>query len=541
MAQARIWSVVGVASVLFATGAAHAENVSAERAEETARNAFLQRFTAFSQAKNVIGKPKDATGKFKPGGKKQTFNRDDGAPFQSDLTYHDLSFDTIETEQNPNGGDGKNAKTSRLFAFISSHGAISGAAGSSELERQAYRLHKQFTKQDSEENFKRDDEEKGIKFRSIFKISTQEVIPAEGGNNGNGERIAGNEKRREADKVRRFEMRDEARPTIEKVGEDSFEDVRKAAKSEEGQKDGTTLANGVLLRYAAAEATQSLWNSTLANLIQRRVNLGMQAGKKFPGTPQLSEKTPTCRAWSDMANSELAQLKDASRRKELQEEVARMQQQCQQLASIRYDVIDPRFEPNKDGKEELKINGPQKEDGLIRDMRVQLGVLEKAGVSASSIPSNWRYSRKDDETRQTIHFDENGQPLGESTMTVAEQLESYNRQVRAAAEGISEVQKRMPTLKMDSNAVLSYQIRPGTKSVMEVNQLGLKTLVDETGQAFQAEGTAKNYIELQGSAQGTIAGPVIRGNTAIPVTVEQADARFQPASESIRFDERQSR
>jgi hypothetical protein len=204
-------------------------------------------------------------------------------------------------------------------------------------------------------------------------------------------------------------------------------------------------------------------------------------------------------------------------------------------------VIDPRFETNKDGKEELKINGPQKEDGLIRDMRVQLGVLEKAGVSASSIPSNWRYNRKDDETRQTINFDENGQPLGESTMTVAEQLESYNRQVRAAAEGISEVQKRVPTLKMDSNAVLSYQIRPGTKSVMEVNQLGLKTLVDETGQAFQAEGTAKNYGELQGNAQGTVAGPVIRGNTALPVTVEQADARFQPASESIRFDERQSR
>lgn len=515
-----------------------AETASAEKAEETARNSFLQHFTTFAQTKNVIGKPKDATGKVKPGGKKKDFNRDDGAPFQSDLTYHDLSFNTIETEQDPNDKDGKNSKTSRLFAFVSSHGAISGAAGSSELERKAYQLHKQFTKQDSEENFKKDDEEKGIKFRSIFKISTQEVIKADdqGGNNKDKD----GKSKQEADKVERFEMRDEARVAIEKVGEDSFEDVRKAAKTEEGQKDGTTLANGVLLRYAAAEATQSLWNSTLANLIQRRVNRGIKAGK-FPDTPQLSEKTPTCGAWANTANGVLGQLKDPGRRKELQEEVTRMQQQCQQLAGIKYDAIDPRFETNKDGKDELKINGPEKEDGLIRDMRVQLGVLEKAGVSASSIKSNWRYDRKDDQTKQTINFDANGQPLGESTMTVAEQLESYNKQLRAAAEGVEDVQKRMPGLKMDTAAILDFQIRPGTKSVMEINQLGLKTLADETGQAFKAEGVAKTYGELQSNALGTVAGPVIRGSVATPVTVEPgASNGFPRASEGIRIDDRQA-
>lgn len=538
MAHARLLSVL---ALWLATSTALADLSTAEKAEETARNSFLQHFSTFSQSKNVIGKPKDASGKFKPGGKKQSFNRDDGAPFQSDLTYHDLSFNTIETEQNPNEKDQKNAKTSRLFAFVSSHGAISGAAGSSELERQAYKLHKQFTKADSEENFKKDDEEKGIKFRSIFKISTQEVIKNDNGNgNGGGAQGKDAKSKQEADKVERFEMRDEARPTIEKVGEDSFEDVRKAAKTEEGQKDPNTLANGVLLRYAAAEATQSLWNSTLANLIQRRVNRGIKAGN-FPDTPQLSERTPTCGAWATTANGVLAQVKDAARRKGLQEEVQRMQQQCQQLAGIKYDAIDPRFETGKDGKDELKINGPEKEDGLIRDMRVQLGVLEKAGVSASSIKSNWRYDKKDDQTKQQINFDQNGQPQGDSTLTVAEQLESYNKQLRAAADGVGDVQKRMPGLKMDSNAILAYQIQPGTKSIMEVNQLGLKTLADETGQAFKAEGVAKTYGELQSNAQGTVAGPVVRGNAASPVSVEPGSGALPQASQKISIDDRQGR
>jgi len=523
-------------SVAVASYSAMADQASAEKAEETARNSFLQRFTSFAQTKNIIGKPKDASGKMKAGGKKQSFNRDDGAPFQSDLTYHDLSFNTTEQDKDPNDKDSKNAKTSRLFAFVSSHGAVSGAAGSSELERQTYQLHKQFTKQDSEENFKKDDEEKGIKFRSIFKISTQEVIKADDPKGGAG----GDAKKGEADKVERFELRAEARPQIEKVGEDSFEDVRKAAKTEEGQKDPNTLANGVLLRYAAAEATQSLWNSTLANLIQRRVNRGVKAGN-FPEPPQLSEKTSTCGAWAGTANNVLAQVKDPERRKGLQEEVQRMQQQCGQLAGIKYDVIDPRFETNKEGKDELKVNGPEKEDGLIRDMRVQLGVLEKAGVSASSIKSNWRYDKKDDETKQTINFDQTGQPQGETTMTVAEQLESYNKQLRAAAEGIGEVQKRMPGLKMDASAVLDYQIKSGTKSLVEINQLGLKVLADETGQAFKAEGIAKTYGDLQGNAQGTIAGPVVRGQSAIPVSVAPSTASMPQSSQAISFDDRQSR
>lgn len=469
----------------------------ADQAEERARNAFIDRFTKFTENKNVMGRPQSPDGKKAAGGRKTRFNQDDGEAFQSDLTYHDLAFNTVETEKGDNkGGNNKAAQVSRLFAFVSPHGGISAAGGSSVLERTAYQLHKQFTKQDDEEQNKKDDEKKGIKYRSIFKFETQEVVENDKGDGKAGK----NDKKAEPDKVERATLREEARPQIEKVGEESFEEVRKAGRDQGYENDETTMANGVLLRYAAGAATQAMWNSSLANLVQRRVNRGIKAGQ-FPDTPQLSESLPTCAAWAQTAQGVLNKFNQGNKgggdqQKALQEEIQRMTQQCNQLTAIPYNAINPRFEANeKNGKEELKIAGPQKEDGFIRDSRVQLEILNKAGKLASEVPSNWKYDAKDDKARITIGFDDNAKPQGEQEMTVKQQLESYNAQLQAAAEGYSEVQARLPDYKFDVNKTLSYQIQPNTKSIMQINQMPPEA-TDDVGVNMKAPNSAKNYNEL---------------------------------------------
>ncbi len=482
-----------------------------DAAEKKARDEFMQRFSTFTEDKNVVGKVRKADGKRAEGKKKTRFDQDDGLPYQSDLTYHDLSFNTIETEKA--GDDPKNPdkkKVSRLFAFVSPHGGISAAGGSSQLERTSYGLHKKFSKEEEEDKAKKDDEKTGTKYRSIFKITTQEIIEDEKGNiqpaggaggaaGAGAAKQAGNEKKKEPEKVERFEIREEALPEITKVGEESFETIRKAGRDKDNQDDQTVMPNGLLLRYAAGEATQAMWNSTLANLIQRRVNRGVQA-KNFPDTPQLSEGVPNCEAWSGAATSVLAKVKDEKDRKALQEEIKRMTEQCGQLASQSYNAINPKFEPGKDGKDELKTGDLKKEDSFVRDARVQLETLKSAGKDPRNVPSNWKYTDQDAKARITIEFDDNGAPKGEQEMTVKEQLESYNNQLREAATGYDEVKSRFPDLKTDPSAPLQYQIQSETKSVMEINQ-SANALLQEDGVKAGITNTAEDYKTLTGQSQ----------------------------------------
>ncbi len=488
---------------------AQAEAVDVDAAEAKARGEFMDHFAKFTEDKNIVGKPLKADGTRAPGQKKTKFDQDDGLPYQSDLTYHDLAFNTTETEKANSNDKNQNEKTSKLFAFVSPHGGISAAGGSSQLERAAYSLSKKFTKQEEENKGKKEDEQTGTKYKSVFKITTQEVIDdgkgnlqQDAGNNPNAAKQAGNAKgdnKKETDKVERFELREEARPDIEKVGEDSFETVRKSARDKGNENDETTLANGVLLRYAAGEATQAMWNSTLANLIQRRVNRGVQA-KNFPSTPQLSEGVPNCAAWSQAALGEVAKIKDPKDRKALQDEAKRMTDQCQQLAAVPYNEINPRFEAGKDGKEELKTGDLKKEDGFIRDSRVQLETLKSAGKEATSVPSNWKYSGADLKAKVTIDFDDEAKAQAPKDMSVKEQLESYNNQLREAAKGYDEVKTRLPDLKVNSEDVLKYQIQPETKSVMEINQ-SANAILREDGVKVGSTKTAQDYGTLTGQSQ----------------------------------------
>jgi len=170
------------------------------------------------------------------------------------------------------------------------------------------------------------------------------------------------------------------------------------------------------------------------------------------------------------------------------------------LANQKFDAINPRFEAGKDGKDELKAGDLKKEDSFVRDARVQLETLKKAGKDPRSVPSNWKYTDQDAKAKITIEFDDNGAPKGEQDMTVKQQLDSYNNQLKEAAVGYEEVKTRFPDLQTDPQTPLQYQIQSETKSVMEINQ-SANAILQEDGVKAPTTQAAEDYSTLTGQSQ----------------------------------------
>lgn len=436
-------------------------DIEAELAKS--QQSFIQRFQEFTEDKNVMGKAKSPDGTERVVSPKDRFDADGGGfmPFKSDLTYHDHAYNITD----PNSKEEDEGKSERLFAFVSDHGAITGAAGSSQLERKAYELHKQFSKEDEDEA-KKADEEEGISFRSIYKVETREVEKGE--DNGKGEA--------EVEKVERITLRDGAKEEIEQVGAESFETIRQAGRDAGFKDDENTLPNGVLLRAAAGAATQAWWNSTLANLSQRRIQTGLNRGD-LPRTPELQEAIPNCETWGQNVEAALAEIPDEAQRKAAQEEISKKVAQCNEMASMPYNVVNPDYEFNDDGEEQLEIKGAEKEDAFQRDSRLQLEVL--AGKNIDQLESNWQYEQGDKQAKRIREF-QDGQPGSEVSVTVRDQFESYNNQLQEAQAGMEDIQSRFPDYKPLGNP-MDYAKNADTESPLENNQTPVISAFDEVG------------------------------------------------------------
>ena len=97
-------------------------------------------------------------------------------------------------------------------------------------------------------------------------------------------------KDKEKEKVERWELRDEVKQAIEKVGKDSAETIIQAAKDKNSKDDPNALPFELFLYDAAAKATNALWNSEMANLYQRRIFKGLS---EDVDRPKLSEEIGT--------------------------------------------------------------------------------------------------------------------------------------------------------------------------------------------------------------------------------------------------------
>lgn len=497
--------------LLFGFHSANAKDLTPgqiDQAEEQARNSYIEQFTKFTEDKNVMGLSSTPDGKKAGGGKKNRLNADDKNPFQSDLTYHDNSFNVPEQiggEKGQNGAPDKAAKARTLFAFVSEHGKISGAGGSSLLERTVYELHDQFSKQDEDPNNKnKNDDKNGTKFRSVFKIETQEVFKNAGaGGQGQGAAANGgnNNKKNdeEPEKVERVSLRDEGKAATEKVGEQTFETIKRAARDEENQNDAATMPNMTFLYEAAKRASEAIWTSTLANWGQRVINRGIRGGALEK--PQLSQDFASCEQWSAELNQQLAKAADNPQlRQQLQQELQRINGQCKQMAQLDYKTINPRFEQNEKNpeQEQLKTGDLNKEDGIARDERVQLTVMA-TGKSASEVPSNWKYTKADDSFKLN-EVAPGGEVIGERTVTIGDLFNNFNSQLDDAKTGYDEVNARLGDKAVPVPDLEPYYKQAGRDGVMNTNTGPTQSQMEEFG--LDAAGPPKNPTTYDALVKG---------------------------------------
>jgi hypothetical protein len=470
-------------SLLHACSPAQAKMADVEQQQAKAIQNYIQRFSDFTQDKDVMGRPKNPMGQTIQGKQKQSYDSDDQIAFQSDLTYHDFMY-----RENDEDYEDKNnkTKTRELPEGVSPHGAIAKGNGSSTLERVVYQVFNQFYDSKNDNKANQDADKTGIKYDGALKIETVKVDPATVKQKGG------------TDRVERYQMRDEAVEKINGTGDFAFQQIEKVAKDPGKQNDPQAMGNLEFYYEAANRGLQAMWNSVLADVGQRRAYKVPPEGNLDNIT--LNEETPDCASWAQSAMGGLPKDYTADQRKDAQQNVQKMMKGCQQMVQTNYKMINPRIDAQKGG---LQQKGPQGEDGIERDGRVQLEMLAKVGTRAGEVPSNWQYKEADEKALVTIDYDKQGQPSNQKGMRMDEQVNAYNKQLDAATEKLGDIKSRYPELALDSNQIKRYQIQNKSESVMQITKLP-KDAVDEqfeiSGPNRQAN-PADSYSKLMQQTQ----------------------------------------
>ncbi len=484
---------------------AHAKLVDVEAAQQKSIQRYNQKFSDFSQEKNVMGKPQTATGGQVQAKVKVRFDSDDQVAFESDLTYHDYQYDTDDEayaqkqKANPNPNPNTD-KTRILYASVSPHGAIEQGGGSSLLERTVYKLNDQYAQEQSKDEKKKFDEQKGIKYEGVFKIETQEV--------NDKEKKTKNDKDNVPDKVERRSIRDEALGQIEQVGEGSFQGIERAAKDQDKKNDPKAMGTLSLYYTAGKEALKALYKSTLANFGQTRTYEGIKAENANVDKVKLNEDVSNCDQWQEQA---IAQIDPkASDKDQQQQEIARMVKQCKQMVKTNYKQINPQFTDSGSGgggggggDQKLEEKGVKDENNRERDYRVELNLLSKEGTRAQDVQSNWKYTNKDETNKVVTAFDKNGNPTKTENLRMDQQVDRYNSQLEVAAQALPDIQSRFPNLKVTAGQITNNEIKHKTKRADEITQYPTGAVVQgfepDRAKAIGNQALPTNYDDLQKS------------------------------------------
>ncbi len=504
--------------------------------EQKQRQNFIDHFIRIARDKNVMGSAQSPDGKVIEDPNKSRLNKDNKNNFRSDLTYHAAPV-SVEIPQNPtpsNGGNKGNAANpsqpnfDTIQAFISTHGKEQAALSSSQLERTAWEVNK--AKEEAQKKAKATGSKAALNSQEpekvgMFQIETRQAKNSQGtggaGNAGGGSGTGVQTTPRASDiPVERWTMVGDARKKMEEVGTQSFEQtIVKSARDQGAQNDATKMGTLPLYYNVAQRALRSMWNASLAYLAERRANKNIDpfvAGASSQAiAPTLTEATPTCQAWQQQMEQQLAQAKNASPEEidQLRKEIKRSQQDCSAMVKAKYSTINPQIRAQSQapggssgptgtgqGSGSLKSEGPQYEDGRERDLRVQLAVLQKAGIDPNNVPSNWKYSRGDASAPVSLSVDSQGQPSNPVNLSVAEQLQYYNRDLKEVPKSYQEVQKRFSNLSAPPD-LSQYEIRPGQKAVTEITKIPDAVYRDEMGMAPPPnQPLPETYDELQSSS-----------------------------------------
>ncbi len=464
------------------SGFSEGRNVGIDEAK--ARESFIQRFTNFNKDKNVQGKVYGPDGKLVNDAKSRSANGDDKAPFQSDMTYH---IDMVDGEK---------------LVGISEHGKVSAAGGSSLFEREMHKKDEELGKADAKTN-QQQNPETGERVKGAMKITTKSVLEDKDGKTVGKGLAPGAKPQAGQNKitVERRELRPEAIETVQKVTDQAFETVKTAARIQSDQNNQSRLGNLAFYYEAAKRATETLWNTTMAKLGQRRIYEAVPSVKTLNQSVTLNQDAPKPEDWAKQANARLSQIaqqiKDPKEIESIQKDIEKKIDQAKQVGDASYKMINPTFtqsnDQNGNPQETLKEGEVNREDGLARDLRVQAEVLAKAGKSATEVESNWEYNKKDEQFTLK-NYNESGEEVGTRTTNISEQMSTWNEKLDTVSESYKALQSKLPGLKIPN--LQPYYLEPGQNSIVELNQVPDSILEDKKIQGVQPFQNPQNYNTL---------------------------------------------
>jgi hypothetical protein len=284
-------------------------------------------------------------------------------------------------------------------------------------------------------------------------------------------------------------LRPEVKEAVEQVGETAFKTVEKAAKTPEAANDPQIMGNSVFYRESIARASKAMWDSTLSNLSQRRLRLN--------GGAELAESVASCDASAQSRIKDInsdPNLSDADKKDKINN-VNQNLKTCQQMSQVKWSAIDPTIDNNNpQGNAQIKEQGINLEDKYERDLRNQLEVMDKVGISPEQLKSNWKYSSEEFQNEILVETDESGN-ASTAPMTNADQLDAYNQSLDEALESLKQAKKVMPDLKFNEENIEAKKIQAGQTSILEINQVPDHVMKDLDG-STGPEKASQNYTEL---------------------------------------------
>lgn len=458
--------------------------------EKKAQESAFKQFTEFTKDKNLQGKAQkpDGTDVSAPPDK-QAFDRDKKTNFQSDLTYH---LKTFPTPLQSAAGQ----PPERIPHFVSSHGNIEAAGGSSFLERLVWKWHKIFEREDRN-GPPAALAHTGVRRDSVFEITTLKVDPTStmGGDATSYTSISAAALPPPSQDIDRKVLRKEVENEVAKAGNDATQTILEAAKSRETQ--GRKVAPNLSRLYEAAKRSTTIgfWNSTVANQAQRRAYVGIRTGSTGEKV-KLSEDIPTCEQWQAKTMANLQQG-GSTLTPEQQKDIETRASQCQKMILKSYSAINPGYVAAPTGTtgsvEQLEDGGTDKEDSIVRDLRVQAELA--TGKKLGEIASNWPYKEEEAKSLVTLQYDNDGNPTEQRMMTMQEQIRLFNEQKKAARQGYEEAKKYLPDLN-----VPKITMTPENISAMKNNQ-PIPTMMEEMGvKQSPSIPVPDSYGELLGQA-----------------------------------------
>lgn len=460
---------------------AHAKLNDVEALQEKALKENADRFQNFTKAKDVMGRGRTVDGKSVRGGEKDQMNKDTGGSYTDTVTYHSETYDKMEEVEKGGGGGqqggGKEKTVKKTNKFIASHGKQKG--DSSILERLMWGFHAMFAdKEEKEKDIKEKEKKEGEREESAFIIYTKDAKPDDqGGQGGGGGGGKGGGEDAQVEKASRTVLKEEVQEAVKKdAGLVAFQNADKSAKDPENAEDPQAM--GFLpLYYEAAQRAYDLWrNTAMAGLGQRRM---YNAGKV-----KASESAPDCQSAVQQEIAEkLANEKDPARIQQIQKDAEEKTKNCEQVAKVDYREIAPVLVKEGD-KEVLKSEGLAKEDGIQRDERVQIEVLDKYGITEKDVKANWEYKPEEFKSKIWTGVDEQGNSTNEVLWSGKEQLDSRNDQLTAADNAWEKVQDRLAGTGVADYGPINasrFKVEAGKQYAGDISKIPGQNRIDDFG------------------------------------------------------------